>query len=84
MADTYATLLIERHADGYAVVTLNRPQVRNAANTRMWEELLDLWTRLEAEPGAVRRAWSWASRMAEAPTRVADSAVMTKVGTAVS
>eukprot|EP01035_Chromulina_nebulosa_P016456 gene16456-21807_t len=33
MAETYSTLLIERHADGYAVVTLNRPEALNALNS---------------------------------------------------
>jgi enoyl-CoA hydratase/carnithine racemase len=36
------------------LVTLNRPEVRNAFNTRMGEELLELWTRLTAEAGEVR------------------------------
>ena len=39
MADTYDTLLIELHADGYAVVTLNRPAALNALNSalfRIW------------------------------------------------
>jgi enoyl-CoA hydratase/carnithine racemase len=50
----YETLLASLHGEHVLLVTLNRPEVRNAANTRMWHELLDLWTRLEAEPGAVR------------------------------
>lgn len=36
------------------VVTLNRPEVLNAINTRMGQDLLALWTRLTAEPGALR------------------------------
>jgi enoyl-CoA hydratase len=36
------------------LVTLNRPHVRNAFNTRLGEELLALWTRLTAEAGDVR------------------------------
>lgn len=36
------------------VVTLNRPEVLNAINTRMGEELLALWTRLIADPGELR------------------------------
>ena len=47
----YQTLLTEQVGEHVLVVTLNRPQVRNALNTQMWHELLDLWTRLGAEPG---------------------------------
>jgi enoyl-CoA hydratase/carnithine racemase len=36
------------------LVTLNRPEVRNAFDTRMGEAMLDLWTRLTAEPGDLR------------------------------
>jgi 1,4-dihydroxy-2-naphthoyl-CoA synthase len=36
------TLLLEHHADGVLQVTLNRPDVGNAINTRMGQELLDL------------------------------------------
>jgi enoyl-CoA hydratase/carnithine racemase len=36
------------------VVTLERPEVLNAINTRMGREQLELWTRLTAEPGALR------------------------------
>ena len=50
----FETLLAEMQGDHVLLVTLNRPDVRNAANTRMWHELLALWTHLEAEPGAVR------------------------------
>lgn len=39
MADAYSTLLIERHADGYALVTLNRPEALNALNTTLTGEL---------------------------------------------
>jgi len=39
MTDTYSTLLIERHADGYAVVTLNRPESLNALNSTLLGEL---------------------------------------------
>lgn len=41
MADAYSTLLIERHADGYAVVTLSRPEALNALNTTLTGELGD-------------------------------------------
>ena len=49
-----STLLCETASPHVLLVTLNRPEVRNAFNTRMGEELLDLWTRLTAEPGDVR------------------------------
>ncbi len=39
MADAYSTLLIERCADGYAVVTLNRPEALNALNSTLFGEL---------------------------------------------
>lgn len=39
MTDSYSTLLIERHADGYAVVTLNRPESLNALNSTLLGEL---------------------------------------------
>ena len=50
----FETLRTELHGDHVLVVTLNRPDVRNALNTLMWEELLALWTHLDAEPGPVR------------------------------
>jgi enoyl-CoA hydratase/carnithine racemase len=48
----YETLLYEE-ADGVAVVTLNRPDVYNAFNTKMCEELSGLWRDL-ATNDAVR------------------------------
>ena len=39
MSDTYSNLLIERHADGYAVVTLNRPEALNALNSALFADL---------------------------------------------
>jgi len=47
MADTYATLLIERHADGYAVVTLNRPEALNALNSALFKDLSDFLDAVE-------------------------------------
>lgn len=35
-------------------VTLDRPQVGNALNTKMGHELLDLWSRLTEDPGEIR------------------------------
>ena len=39
MTDTYDTLAIERHDDGYAVVTLNRPEALNALNSALFRDL---------------------------------------------
>jgi enoyl-CoA hydratase/carnithine racemase len=52
--DGYATLACEMRVPHVLLVTLNRPQVRNAFNTQMGEELLDLWTRLAEEAGEAR------------------------------
>lgn len=48
------TLQLSTPAPHLLLVTLNRPAVLNAINTRMGEELLALWTRLTADPGALR------------------------------
>ncbi|MDQ6882354.1 MAG: enoyl-CoA hydratase/isomerase family protein, partial [Pseudomonadota bacterium] len=50
----YLTLQIQPHDDAVLVVTLNRPEVLNALNTRMGHDLLDLWLRLTVEGGDVR------------------------------
>ena len=50
----YETLLLEPRGEHVLLVTLNRPKVLNAINTQMGRDQLDLWTRLTAEPGALR------------------------------
>ena len=52
--DTFSTLKCETPQPHVLLVTLNRPEVRNAFNTKMGQELLDLWTRLSAESGDTR------------------------------
>ncbi len=42
----YQTLLIEKNADGVAVVTLNRPEKRNAVNLQMHQELESIFVDL--------------------------------------
>lgn len=48
---TLATALVGPHV---LQVTLNRPEVGHALNTRMAHDLLDLWNRLTEHPGEVR------------------------------
>jgi enoyl-CoA hydratase len=50
----YAFIECETPLQHVLLVTLNRPEVRNAFNTAMGHELLDLWSRLGAQPGGVR------------------------------
>jgi enoyl-CoA hydratase/carnithine racemase len=50
----YQTLAVEPRGEHVLLVTLNRPQVLNALNTQMGKDQHDLWTRLTAEPGALR------------------------------
>lgn len=50
----YETLTIEWPEPHVLLVTLNRPEVRNAINTQMGRDMLDLWTRLTADPGDAR------------------------------
>jgi len=49
--ETLAAAMAEPHI---LLVKLNREEVRNAINTQMGRDLLDLWTRLVADPGDVR------------------------------
>lgn len=48
------TLQLSEPSPHVLLVTLNRPEVLNAINTRMGEALLALWTGLVAEPGTHR------------------------------
>lgn len=51
----FETLIVEQPLPNVVQVSLNRPERRNAFNTRMAEELLLLWGRLStAPPGDVR------------------------------
>jgi len=46
-------IVVEKRAEGIAVVTLNRPRKRNAVSLAMWRQLAETFRSLEAEP-AVR------------------------------
>jgi enoyl-CoA hydratase len=52
----YTTLAVDQSEPHVLVVTLDRPAVANALNTQMGRELLDLWTRLTEDAGAIRCA----------------------------
>ena len=52
--DGYTTLVCEMRLPGVLLVTLDRPEVRNAFNTQMGRELLDLWTRLAEDASGAR------------------------------
>src|SRR5580704_19543804 len=55
MTDTRCeTLKLETPVPGVLVVTLNRPEVRNAISTKMGGEMLDVFTRLNADPAGHR------------------------------
>jgi enoyl-CoA hydratase/carnithine racemase len=51
---TYQTLALEQPAEHLLVVRFNRPEVRNAISTQVGHDMLDLFSRLVADPGAVR------------------------------
>ena len=50
----YPTLQLQSPGEHLLRVTLNRPEALNALNTQMGRDLLDLFTRLTAEPADVR------------------------------
>jgi enoyl-CoA hydratase len=50
----YETLAHELRGGQLLLVRLSRPQVLNALNTKMGEELTDLWTRITADAGGLR------------------------------
>jgi enoyl-CoA hydratase/carnithine racemase len=52
----YQTLAVEPQGEHVLLIKLNRPQVLNALNTQMGNDQHNLWTRLTAEPGALRCA----------------------------
>ena len=48
------TIRVEHPEPGLALITLNRPAVRNALNTKMGEELRDIFVPLRFTPGDTR------------------------------
>ena len=51
---SYNTLSLEFKGESILAIKLNRPAVLNAINTQMGRDLLDLFTRITAEPGNLR------------------------------
>ena len=54
MSQAYETLSIERREDHILMVTLNRPHAANAMNTRMGEDLMDVFERFQLDAEGVR------------------------------
>jgi enoyl-CoA hydratase/carnithine racemase len=54
MTAKYETLALERMDDQVLLVRLNRPQAANAMNTRMGEELMDLFEGFQLDSGGLR------------------------------
>lgn len=54
MQDQYETLLLDRPQDHVLQVTINRPERRNAMNTQVGRDLLDLFSSLLLDPGDAR------------------------------
>jgi enoyl-CoA hydratase len=52
--DRYETLALETPAADVLVIRFNRPDVRNAISTKMGHEMVDLFTRINADPSAWR------------------------------
>lgn len=50
MAPEFEFISVTHPSEHVVLVTLNRPEIANAFNTRMAEELLDVWTGLAAAP----------------------------------
>lgn len=46
----YQHILFERRENGVLWITLNRPEVLNAANERMHTELVELWSTIDRDP----------------------------------
>jgi enoyl-CoA hydratase len=54
MQDSYETLLLDRPQEHVLQITFNRPERRNAMNTQVGRDMLDLFTGLLLDPGDTR------------------------------
>jgi len=56
MQETYETLRLDRPQEHILRITLNRPEARNAMNTQMGHDVLDVFMSLMLDPGPARVA----------------------------
>ena len=54
MSKSYETLLTAKHNEHIMLITINRPEVANAFNTKMATELVDLFENLAMHPTKLR------------------------------
>ncbi|NBS00583.1 MAG: enoyl-CoA hydratase, partial [Rhizobiales bacterium] len=54
MNEAYETIAVERIDAHILLIKLNRPQAANALNTRMGEELMDLFERFQIDTDGLR------------------------------
>ena len=54
MQDNYETLLVDHPQDHVLQITINRPERRNAMNTQVGRDMLDVYTSLLLDPGDTR------------------------------
>jgi len=54
LQDRYETILVARHGAHVATVTLNRPEARNALDTQMALDLVDVFESVATDPGDLR------------------------------
>ncbi len=60
--ENYETILIEKGADGVAVLTLNRPERLNAVNGVMHSELMQIWLDVQADADVLAAVITGAGR----------------------
>ena len=56
MQEQYETLSLQRSGEHILIITLDRPEARNAMNTQMGRDILDVFLSLVLDPGDVRIA----------------------------
>ena len=54
MQERYETLLLEQPQDHVLQITINRPERRNAMNTQVGRDMLDVFSSLLLDPGDAR------------------------------